>query len=116
MKSFYLDVFKIGGSVEFLGLSIRNLLRESSLKGENGCSWLLLSAEFGFSGGTISNGKGEAGSHSFRVSLNANTFSLPITGSHVLTFTLEEGETNVKGLILVEWLDFGISSESNVVF
>jgi hypothetical protein len=59
-------------------------------------------AELGFSGSSISMGHGDAGSHSFRVSLNPKTGSFPMTGSQVFTFTPEEGEPNEKGLILLE--------------
>jgi hypothetical protein len=72
-------------------------------------------AELGFSGSAGSIGKGDAGSHSFRVSLNPKTGSFPMTGSQVFTLTLEAGEPNVKGLILLEWLESFTSSESIVV-
>ncbi len=95
---------------------MRSFWRFSSLEKASGCSWLLPSAEFGFSGSGVSMGRGDAGSHSFRVSLNPNTGSLPITGSQVFTLTLDEGDPNVNGLILVEWLESLTSSESSVVF
>ena len=106
----------MGGRVWFLGLSIRSFWRLSSLKKASGCSWLPPSAEFGFSGSVVSMGRGDAGSHSFRVSLNPNTGSLPMIGSQVFTLTLDKGDPNVNGLILVEWLESLTSSESSVVF
>jgi len=105
----------MGGRVLFLGLSIRRFWRLSSLEKARGCSRLLLSADSGFSGSVVSMGRGDAGSHSNRVSLNPNTGSLPMTGSQVFTLRLDAGDPDVDGLILVEGLESLTPSESSVV-